>query len=592
MFEFLRPKKTSLPAPESSVAKEPVDFSPFSEDLEQNVQRIQNLFYKNDTLVIRYCANNRNAEIRGCLIYMDGMVDNSVINESVVYPFQVAEIPLDTEDLAERLSRQILRINEIRKSCDPEAIVQAIVYGDTVFFIHGSAHALILNTKGFMLRSVAEPDNEKILRGPREGFNESMLANLSLIRRRLRTQDLKMEYMSFGTVSRTQACVCYLDGIVNHEVLTELYRRLHSFEIDGALDIQYLVEMIRDHPHSPFKTVGITERPDVVAAKLLEGRAALLLDGTPVVMTVPFLLIENFQSNEDYYLNYIYTSISRIIRIISFFITICIPAFYVGIVTYHHEMLPTPLLFSLAMARQAVPFPSIIETLGMIVIFQIITETGIRMSTGIGQALSIVGALVIGQSAVEARIVSAPVIIVVALTGITGLVVPKLSSAAIVTRPALLLLTGFLGMYGFIVGMIALMIHLYNLKSFGVPVVTDMFTLDSQKTKDIFIRLPGGKCAAGRSLPKPIPRGFSAAGAENDEKSGGGNRGGDGHLSSFRMLELQRGGRTGHRDGLRHRQGEKWAALPGDRGNGRFEQRRQRGRNQIGDPGITGEHHL
>jgi spore germination protein KA len=344
-----------------------------------------------------------------------------------------------------------------------------------------------------MLRSVAEPDNEKILRGPREGFNESMLANLSLIRRRLRTQDLKMEYMSFGTVSRTQACVCYLDGIVNHEVLTELYRRLHSFEIDGALDIQYLVEMIRDHPHSPFKTVGITERPDVVAAKLLEGRAALLLDGTPVVMTVPFLLIENFQSNEDYYLNYIYTSISRIIRIISFFITICIPAFYVGIVTYHHEMLPTPLLFSLAMARQAVPFPSIIETLGMIVIFQIITETGIRMSTGIGQALSIVGALVIGQSAVEARIVSAPVIIVVALTGITGLVVPKLSSAAIVTRPALLLLTGFLGMYGFIVGMIALMIHLYNLKSFGVPVVTDMFTLDSQKTKDIFIRAPWWK---------------------------------------------------------------------------------------------------
>lgn len=265
---------------------------------------------------------------------------------------------------------------------------------------------------------------------------------------------------------------------------------MESFSIDGTLDVNYIAEMIRDSPASPIKTIGNTERPDVVAAKLLEGRVALFLDGTPVVLTMPIFFIENFQSDDDYYLNYYFASLGRILRVIAFFLSTSIPAIYIALVSFHQEMLPTPLIISISQARQGVPFPSVVEMFLMLLVFELLRESGSRMPSMMGQALSIVGSLVIGQAAVEAKIVSAPIIIIAAAAGITGLMITRLKGALILLRFFFLFCASFLGLYGYMFAVLALAIHLYNLNSFGIPIMSDATAANFQDNKDTYIRAP------------------------------------------------------------------------------------------------------
>ncbi|MDF2568055.1 MAG: spore germination protein, partial [Oscillospiraceae bacterium] len=258
--------------------------------------------------------------------------------------------------------------------------------------------------------------------------------------------------------------------------------------IDALLDSNYIAEYIKDAPYSPFKTVGISEKPDVIAGKLLEGRIAIIVDGSPVVLTVPFLIIENFQTADDYYLNFYFASIARILRILGFFLSISVPAVYVSLVTYHREMLPTPLALSIAQARQGVPLPTFVECFVMLLVFEIIRETGIRMPSNVGQALSVVGALVIGQAAVQAKFISAPMVIIVALTAITGLINQQIQGISILSRFALLCVSGIMGLYGYMFGIIILIIHLLGVRSFGVDYTSQMLAYNSQGMKDIYVR--------------------------------------------------------------------------------------------------------
>lgn len=256
------------------------------------------------------------------------------------------------------------------------------------------------------------------------------------------------------------------------------------------LDSNYIAEFIKDAPYSPFKTIGSTERPDVVAAKLLEGRIALFLDGTPVVLTLPYLFIENFQSNDDYYLNYYYASISRLIRIFGFWLSISIPAIYVALTTFHQELLPVNLVQSISTARNGVPLPTVLEAILMVIVFEILRETGLRTPQGIGQALSIVGALVIGQAAVDARLISAPMIIIVALSGITGIMLPKIKGAIIYMRFGLLILSSIIGLYGYTLGILLMIIHLFTIRSFGIPILGSKEEGVMVMEEDLVIRAP------------------------------------------------------------------------------------------------------
>lgn len=459
-----------------------------SEKLDANAAYLRTVFAGDDALILRYAVNR---EQKFCLVYEDGMVNNKLLNEDVIKPLLEFRLPDENgPGLLDTVAQRITFVDSVEKTADLEKLIQGIVYGDTVLLMDGCSEALILNTKGFLLRSISEPESERVLRGPREGFVESILVNLSLVRRRLRTPDFKVKYRTFGKRTKTKAALCYLDSLVNRDVLAELERRLDKLDIDGTLDSNYITEQIRDAPFSAIKTVGSTERPDVVAGKLLEGRIALFLDGTPVVLTVPHLFIEHFQSDEDYYLNYVFATIGRILRLIAFVVSVTFPAVYVAMVTFHQEMVPTQLLLSTAAARQGMPFPTALETFLMLVVFEMLRESGARMPGIMGQTLSIVGALVIGQAAVQARFVSAPIIIIVGLAGICGLMVPRIKGYMIMHRFFLLACACIFGLYGILLGIILLLVGIYGIRSFGIPIVPEIHIFHLQNYKDIFVRSP------------------------------------------------------------------------------------------------------
>jgi len=301
---------------------------------------------------------------------------------------------------------------------------------------------------------------------------------------------LKFEFRTFGVRTRTKVCICYIKGIVQESILAELKKRMNSIDIDGILDAQYVREFITDAPLSIFNTTYRTERPDTVAGKLLEGRIALLFDGTPVALTLPCLFIENIQSNEDYALQFQASTFNRILRIIALFIATCLPGIYLSLITHHQEIIPTALLTSIYGARQGVPFPSVIELLGLIIVFDIIREAGTRMPSTIGQAFSIVGALVLGQAAVDAKFISAPIVIIVAFAGITSMMLPKMINTIIIARIILILASALLGLYGFLFLFTGITVHAFSLHSFGVPHMSYIMTFEKEDLKDTTIRMP------------------------------------------------------------------------------------------------------
>jgi spore germination protein KA len=266
-------------------------------------------------------------------------------------------------------------------------------------------------------------------------------------------------------------------------------KRLNNIDIDGILDSGYIEEMIKDAPYSPFRTIINTERPDVVAAKLLEGRFAVMCDGSPVVLTLPSVFMEVFQSNEDYYDNFIYSSFVRSLRWLCFFLGTSFSAVYVAIVSFHQELIPTPLLIGVYSSRKGAPFPSIVEALGMMIVFEILREAGLRMPKHIGGALTIVGTLVLGDAAVNARIVSAPIVIITSLTGLASIMLPQVLGIVVI-RVIFLLLSSVLGLYGYVLGVMGLAIHMMSMRSFGIPYMINVPSFSAQDIKDTVIRAP------------------------------------------------------------------------------------------------------
>lgn len=458
--------------------------------LEKNIAVIRKLFRDVDLFRVKYIVNNQNKKLKYCIAFCESVIDVPEINNNIIKPLMLSTVRVCGKASMDIVMDQIVQIVDAQKTEKITDIVEAVSCGKTVLFLDGFSQAVLFNTKCHRTRAITEPQNEKNLSGPREGFTESLMLNLSLIRRKMLSPDLKMKFYSLGRRSNTKACICYMDGLVNKQILAELYRRLDKIDMDAVLDTNYIAELIKDARISPFRTTGYTERPDIVIGKLLEGRIAVFLEGTPDVLTVPYLFIENFQSSEDYYMNFFYSSFSRMIRMIGFFLTITIPGFYIAIGAYHHEMFPLQLFINIAAERQSVPFPAALEALLMLFAFDILRETGVRMPSNIGQALSIVGALVIGQAAVEAKLIAAPMIIVIALTGITNLLVPKMDASVIFIRLLLLLTATCFGFFGLILGLAGILIHIINLRSFGVAQVTLNGRLRYQDMKDTAFRAP------------------------------------------------------------------------------------------------------
>lgn len=430
---------------------------------------------------------------RAAVCYLDGMASAEGLREGVIRPLLSAANFNGEPNAAAFAAEKVLWAAEVSGTGQFDAIVSGLLSGGAAIFFEGCATALVVDVKGFRSRGIQEPENETVLQGPREGFDEVAIPNLAMIRRKLQTADLCAEVMTVGKRSKTQIYLCYLRSLASARLVAELKRRLAKIEIDGILDANYLNELIRDRKSSVFKTIGTTERPDVVAAKLLEGRVAILANGTPVVLTVPYLFAENFQSDEDYYVNFWGASIGRFLRYLCFFLTISVPAVYLALLTHHQRLLPTFLLLSSAGTRGGVPFSSLAECLLLILVLEILKETGARMPQNLGHTLGIIGGLVVGQAAVEARLVSASMLIVVAVSGIAGLMIPRLRAAVFFLRVGLVLLAAWLGLPGCLLGLSLLLIRLTGTVSFGVSYLQPLETPTVQGMKDTFLRFSWGK---------------------------------------------------------------------------------------------------
>jgi len=397
-----------------------------SKDLEENLRQLKTIFKNCSDVIFREFVFAQNEQIRLALVYTDGLTDKSQISEQVMralsleVPMVVPGQEISKARALEFIKQRGLCIHQIAETSQMEKIIDAILSGDTVLLVDGHATAIINGARGWEGRAVEDSKVEVMVRGPRESFVETLRTNTSLLRRKIKNPALKIEVMKIGQVTRTDVAIAYVQGIVSPGVLNEVKQRLGKIKIDAVLEGGYLEELIDDNPLSPFCTTNHTDRPDKLAAQLLEGRVAIMVDGTPYVLTVPALFIEIMQFPEDYYQRYVFSSANRILRLLSLIFVLVSSAFYVAIISYHHELLPTALLLSIAAQREAVPFPALAEVLLMEFVFEILREAGIRMPQPLGQAVSIVGALVIGEAAVRAGLVAAATVIVVALSGVAS----------------------------------------------------------------------------------------------------------------------------------------------------------------------------
>ncbi|MGH4123381.1 MAG: spore germination protein [Clostridium sp.] len=458
--------------------------------LDENINIIKNIFTNDTTVVYRVLSVGRPNITKCMLIYIDGMANTQLINDNIIKPILLSPIAgINPSEIMDVLMQEVLLTGNNKKSDLVDDIICGIIYGKTMLFIDGFANVIIIDTIGWETRNISEPQAETIVRGPREGFTESMNLNLTLIRRRVINPNLKFIFMKMGKQTKTQICVCYIEGIAKEPILKELMKRLNNIDIDGILDSGYVEELIKDAPYSPFRTIINTERPDVVVAKLLEGRFAVICDGSPIVLTLPTIFVEVFQSNEDYYDNFLYSSFVRLLRWLCFFISTSTSAIYVALVTFHQELIPTPFLLSIYSARKGTPFPSIVEAMAMMIIFEILKEAGLRMPKQVGAAISIVGALVLGDAAVSARLVSAPIVIITAITGIASIMLPQVLGLVEI-RIIFLLLSSFLGLYGYIFGVMGLVLHMMSIRSFGIPYMLNVPSFSTQDIKDTAIRAP------------------------------------------------------------------------------------------------------
>lgn len=455
-----------------------------STKLSINEKTVRGIFEQCSDIIFRSISSN--PEI--LIVYADGLIDNKTLDNMVLAPLLYEDAPISGQMIQDKL----FAVSQIKTVSTLGEIIDGILKANIVLLADGENKALVADLKGFEKRSIEEPAAEISVRGPRDGFTETLRTNTSLIRRRIRSSKLKMESVTIGKVSQTDVVIVYIDGIVSNAVLKEVRNRIDRIVMDGVLESGFIEEFIEDAPWSPFPQVQNTERPDIVCASLLEGKVAILVDNTPFVLIVPMTFWTGLQAVEDYYERSIYTTFIRFVRYSLFNIALLLPSLYVALSTFHQQLIPTNLLISIANSREGVPFPTFVEALLMEFMFEGLREAGIRMPKAVGSAVSIVGALVIGQAAVQAGIVSAPVVIVVATTGIASFAIPRYNfgTAYRLLRFPMLIMAGMLGLYGIVSGLFLLIIHLLGLRSFGVPYMTPVIPHISQGLKDIFIRAP------------------------------------------------------------------------------------------------------
>lgn len=421
------------------------------------------------------------------LVWVHTLVGKEMAQDGIVEPLTQSQKGLTSiDDLGQVLTAvQTVRLKNF------EEVMQAIADGSLILFMDGVNEAMSVDVAGLQGRPIQKPELEPGVVGPQEAFTESLDKNLGLMRRRLKSPQMKIKSLRLGTISSSQLAVLYVDGIVKPELVQEVEARLGKIQVDGLLDINYISEFTRDAIRSPYPTDQVTERPDRTAAALLQGRVAILLDGSPYAQLVPALFVHFLNSGEDYYGSYTISLPVRLLRHVTFWMSLLLPSLYIALLSYHQEMIPTSLLIRLAATHEGIPFPAVVEAFIMVTTFEALREAGIRLPKAVGQSVSIVGALVIGDAAVNAGIVSPGMVIAVALTGVASFAIPAYSLALTnrILQYPFMVMAGMFGLYGMTIGLILLLTHLVSLRSYGVPYMYPLAPFDWQAIRqDVFAR--------------------------------------------------------------------------------------------------------
>ncbi|MCR1935614.1 spore germination protein [Clostridium tepidum] len=455
-------------------------------NIDKNIKYIKELLEGSSDMVFReFLIGNEKAFI----MYIDGMADKILLNDYVLESLMLDADKLNSID---NVKNKILTVTDVSEQEELSKAINLVLSGDTLLLVDGINKAYVIATRLWPVRGVSEPQSETAIKGSRDGFTETIRFNTALIRRRIKDTRLKIKSENLGVRSKTDIAIMYIEDIVNKNVLNNLYEKLEKINIDAILGSGYVEHFIEDSKLSIFPTTKSTERPDVVASALYEGKVAILVDNSPFVIIVPTTLPSLFQSPDDYYQRWIHSSIIRIIRLFSIIISTILPAMYVAVTSYHSAIIPTKLAYFIAASREGVPFPAYMEAIIMEVSLALLMESIVRLPKPIGATIGIVGGLIIGQAAVSAGIVSPIMIIIVSITTITSFTAPSydVSSSFRIIRFLLIIVASFLGLYGIVLGLIVMLIHLVKLKSFGIPYLSPVVNPSISDFKDMYIRAP------------------------------------------------------------------------------------------------------
>jgi len=471
---------------------------PVSIDIENNLINIKKIFSypdNSDFVIRKFVINLNSKNTKTFVVFFDGLVDRDVVDRDILQPMMVMSQLKDVQCKGSPVNcilRHLLPQNQTKLYDNFEETVDDILTGSCAIFVNGSSQVIISDVKGWEHRNVERPNTEMVIRGPQEGFTEIVRINTALIRKIVRDDKLIAENIPVGKRSKTPCTIMYIKDIANKRLVDEVRRRLKSLNVDYVIDSGEIEQLIEDNTFLPAPQVLATERPDRVASLIVEGRVAIVVNGSPFVLVVPVTLFELLRSAEDTYIRFPYSNFVRFIRLFGTVLALILPALYIAITTFHQEMIPTDLLLAIENSREKVPFPSVIEILIMELSFELIREAGVRIPTPIGPTLGIIGALILGQAAVSASIVSPILIIIVALTGIGSFAIPSfsLSFAVRILRFIYILLAALAGFLGITAGLFILLLWLASSKSFGVRFLAPIAPLTSDDLTQVLSRAP------------------------------------------------------------------------------------------------------
>lgn len=462
---------------------------PVSTDLNRVIEALRQHFGSTGDLVLRKILAGEGT-VPILVVYLENMADPKTINESIIGKLQGA--PVELLSNSKVLAHSVLAVSKVGLTGDLTKAIDGILYGKTAIFLAGSNRAIVAETSGWEKRGIQPPETEVNIQGPQEGFVEAISVNITQIRRRIRDSHLRFDNLHLGTRTHTAVSVAYIDGLADPGIVAEVKKRLQAIKIDGIQSSQAVMEFLKDQRLTLFPTLLKTERPAKVAACLLEGRVAILVDGTPFVILAPITFAMFLQAGDDYYFNFYFGSFLRLLTVFAFITTLVLPSLFVALTTHHWEMLPTPLVLSIAGSRAGVPFPLLVEVFAMEFIFELLREAGARLPNALGQAVSIAGALVIGQAVVQAGLISPLVVILVAFTGIASFAIPSYDAtlAFRLLRFPLIIISYLIGLLGLVVGVIVIWAHMASLTSFGVPYLAPFTPVQVKDLKDTLFRAP------------------------------------------------------------------------------------------------------